>query len=353
MYSVGLSAFTLIVAELCLAIAGLRTAVAQPCNAENLIPAMFTDITDFEALTRSKPTFRLQAGAVTVPHHLTAASLIAAGLGAINPIRIEKILLISPDHFKRARRPFATTKKSFETLLGSVCTAADDAARLLSNQALVEESDLFAREHGIGAVLPFIRHFFPGVAIVPISVSITSRQADWDSMVTLLRPIVTDRTLVVQSTDFSHYLTAGHAALRDQVTLNLLAARDVQAVGRLGQPQHLDSRGSQYIVMRLMAERGPPIVLYNQNSQVFSDAFESETTSGPPAPHSAEGPTLKLVNGMSIVNGERRCLVAPVASVHWELRIMPRVFISHSSLDGLAATKIKQWLTKLSLQLLV
>jgi poly-gamma-glutamate synthesis protein (capsule biosynthesis protein) len=92
--------------------------------------------------------------------------------------------------------------------------------------------------------------------------------------------MITTRTLVLQSTDFSHYMSAAQAAVYDQATLNVLSTFDIEGVQRLNQPAHLDSRGSQYIQMRLQERRSAyPIVLFNVNSQTYSDAYEPETTS--------------------------------------------------------------------------
>ena len=46
-------------------------------------------------------------------------------------------------------------------------------------------------------------------------------------------------------------------------------------------PKHLDSRGAQYVQMRLQREhfQSRPVVILNRNSQAYSDRPESETTS--------------------------------------------------------------------------
>src|SRR5262249_7568743 len=98
---------------------------------------------------------------LAVPHHLLAADLIARGFCLVSGNHYEKIVILFPDHFKKTRHPFATTKRSFETVYGLVPTSKDDASHLLADTQLVEQSDLFARDHGIGAILPYIRHFFP------------------------------------------------------------------------------------------------------------------------------------------------------------------------------------------------
>jgi AmmeMemoRadiSam system protein B len=210
-----------------------------------------------------------------------AADLIARAFCVAEGDHYDKIVILFPDHFQKSRRPFATTRRSFETVFGTVQTSEDDASHLLADTQLVEESDLFAKDHGIGAVLPYVRNFFPDTPIVPIAVSIKSSRDDWERLVADLEPVITAKTLIVQSTDFSHYLSYQEAIQRDQEVLNILAADDLDAVAKLRQPAHLDSRGSQYIQMRLQEQHfhTRPLVVLNSNSQAYSNRPEPETTS--------------------------------------------------------------------------
>ncbi len=224
---------------------------------------------------------RQKVSGITVPHHLLAADLIAHAFRIAEGERYDKVIVLFPDHFKKARLPFATTVRDFQTVFGVVRTHQVDATRLLGHRGLVEASDLFEKDHGIGAILPYIRHFFPDVEIVPIAVAIRSLKAEWDQLVSALGGIVTDKTLIVQSTDFSHYLPPHEAAQFDQDVLNILSAGDLEAVANLVQAKHLDSRGAQYVQMRLQRDhfRSNPVVILNRNSQTYSDRTESETTS--------------------------------------------------------------------------
>ena len=63
--------------------------------------------------------------------------------------------------------------------------------------------DVFAKDHGIGAILPFIAHYAPDVKILPIAVSVRSRRRHWNELVQRLTKIAGPTTLVLQSTDFS------------------------------------------------------------------------------------------------------------------------------------------------------
>jgi poly-gamma-glutamate synthesis protein (capsule biosynthesis protein) len=121
-----------------------------------------------------------------VPHHLVAADLIAVAFKLVENQTVDKVIVLFPDHFKKTRLPFATTKRDFATIFGRVRTRYSDVARLLGARDLVEESDLFEKDHGIGAILPFLKHALPNAEVVPIAISISSMRADWDRLVTIL-----------------------------------------------------------------------------------------------------------------------------------------------------------------------
>ncbi|MCP4308567.1 MAG: AmmeMemoRadiSam system protein B, partial [bacterium] len=143
---------------------------------------------------------------LTVPHHLVAADLIARAFAVAAGNRYDKIILLSPDHFKRSRLSFATTRRDFDTVFGVVPSAVSDVERLVLSSLIAEDSSVLEKEHGVAAILPYIRHYFPDTPVIAVTVAIRSTVADWEQFLVDLAPSITKRTLIVQSTDFSHYL---------------------------------------------------------------------------------------------------------------------------------------------------
>jgi AmmeMemoRadiSam system protein B len=261
----------------------LVAVTAAPAQPPPAIPSLYAQSEPFLAAIaaeRPPPAGEIKVTGIAVPHHLLAADLIARGFWAASGNRYDRVILLSPDHFSKSRRAFATTRRDIETVLGPIRTDQAVAGALLSDSRLFDDSDLFKQEHGVAALLPFVRHFFPEASIVPIVVSYASTRADWDAAVASLRPFVGRATLVVQSTDYSHYLTHAVALQRDQETLNIIAANDLDALARLVQPDHLDSKGSQYIQMRLQAEanKASGTVIASRSSREYS-AIGDKTTS--------------------------------------------------------------------------
>jgi poly-gamma-glutamate synthesis protein (capsule biosynthesis protein) len=247
-------------------------------------PAMFPEKEPFLraiALEEDGPSPGRRVTGITVPHHLLALDLIARGFHACAGAAYRRVVVLSPDHFKKARRPFATCDRSFSTPLGEVRCDGDAIDTLLKACPRVEESELFASEHGIHAVLPFIAHFFPQAKIVPIALRIDSSVSDWQALVAAIEPLITADTLIVQSTDFSHYLPYRQACQHDQQTLNTIATGDPEMVCRLEQPANLDSKAAQYVQMRIQKDvnGASPEVIAQRNSQGYTSFAQASTTS--------------------------------------------------------------------------
>ncbi|MEY9234063.1 AmmeMemoRadiSam system protein B [Bradyrhizobium japonicum] len=264
-------------ATLCLLSASSLAQSAAP------VPSLFRESQMFLSAVAAEKPGQAVSGRVTgigVPHHLLAANLIARGFWTAAHNAYQRIIILSPDHFGRSRRPFATTRRNFETPFGTLQTDGAMTDALLANRELFDESDLFDREHGVEALLPFVKYFFPDARVAAIVASYASTRADWDRAVEQLREFADERTLIVQSTDYSHYLPLETAIRRDQETLNVIASGNLDALNGLVQPDHLDSKAAQYIQMRLQAEvyKAAAAVIANRDSTDFGSLGTDVTT---------------------------------------------------------------------------
>jgi AmmeMemoRadiSam system protein B len=234
------------------------------------------------AIEKERPAFHPPPGVtgVTVPHHLLAADLMARGFWAASAGHYSRIIVISPDHFRAVKGKFATSPTDIDTVFGQVKVDGNAVNVLLSRQGLFERIDDFTSEHGLYALMPFIERFFPDAEIVPVAASIFTTPADWDAAVTALAPLVDDETLVVQSTDYSHYLPIHEAVGRDQETLTAISAGDIEAIEMLVQPDHMDSKAAQHIQMSLQLKHigARAVVAANRSSVEYAPGASSTTS---------------------------------------------------------------------------
>jgi poly-gamma-glutamate synthesis protein (capsule biosynthesis protein) len=258
---------------------------AVPCPPGDApFPPFYEDAAPFEKAFTTADNFEPSNERLTgivVPHHLLADHLLALGFRAASAFRYKRIVILSPDHFRKTDRPFAVSERDFKEVGGPIAVDREAARMVLAAGDFIESSCLFDKDHGVRALLPFVRHYFPEAKIVPVAISIRANRADWDRMAEALKPIVDADTLVVESTDFSHYLPQHEARGFDQQTLNVLAAGDLDAIGSLRQPGHADSVGALYIQTKLQRSLfgAAPLVIANENQQEFSSDYVAETTS--------------------------------------------------------------------------
>jgi AmmeMemoRadiSam system protein B len=245
-------------------------------------PPLFAESHPFLAAikkTRASPLSQKITG-ITVPHHLLAADLIAEAFARISTQGYRRIIILSPDHFSRSRTPFAVARRDFQTALGALVTDTGAVDQLLQNKS-VSPSNLFSHEHGVQALLPFIAYHFPEARIVALAIRQTAKPPEWESLARTLASLLIPDTLIIQSTDFSHYLPPSEARRQDQETLRVLSGGDPEEVLGLSEPAHLDSKAAQYLQLRLqgLIFQARPTVTANRNSQEYSSEPLKKTTS--------------------------------------------------------------------------
>lgn len=234
------------------------------------------------AIAAEKPAFTPPAGVtgITVPHHLLAVNLIARGFWGASAGHYTRIILISPDHFRKVSKAFGTTREDLKTVFGTVASDRAGVNAVAANAALVQVLPAVDYEHGLMVEAPFIRHFFPDAEVIPVLGSINATEADWAAMAKLLTPLVTPDTLIVQSTDFSHYRPLPEAIARDQESIAVLDAGDPAGVVPLLQPAHMDSKAATWLQMTLQHDvfGAVPVVLANGNSVDYGTGANSTTS---------------------------------------------------------------------------
>jgi AmmeMemoRadiSam system protein B/AmmeMemoRadiSam system protein A len=171
---------------------------------------------------------RASLRALILPH----AGFIYSGPTAAHAARVlsenqfTKVLVLGPDHFLGFSNGAIPAVRAFRSPLGLI--PVSPAAR-----SLLDQSDLFRalspaddREHSVEAVLPFLQVYLKRFELIPVVVG----RADIHRLSTALMPLVDPHTLVVVSSDLSHFLPYAEAQARDRRTIDALLAGDVQAL---------------------------------------------------------------------------------------------------------------------------
>ncbi|HET9821321.1 MAG TPA: AmmeMemoRadiSam system protein B [Burkholderiaceae bacterium] len=137
--------------------------------------------------------------------------------------RIARVVLLGPTHRVAVRGLAAPGVQRFATPLGEVPVDREALARIAELPQVVTSDAAHAEEHSLEVQLPFLQRALGAFALVPLAVG---RATAAEVAQVLERLWGGDETLVVISSDLSHYLPYEAARQRDAATIARVLALD-------------------------------------------------------------------------------------------------------------------------------
>lgn len=246
-------------------------------------PSSFVTRQGFYALLDKESTGRLMPSGRVVsavaPHHLVAGQLIVEIMQVLARENPELIIVLGPNHSNMGGKVI-TGFYDWQTPEGKVLAEGKVVQALIDKGLAVKDEEVLSREHSVGTHMPFIRHFMPEAKVVPIILHHDVTLQEVDRLLAVLEPHLNDRTVILASVDFSHYLKRQEAEAKDRETLALMEAFDYSSIFRLGN-DYLDSPASLAFAFRLAQREGIGdfTLLGNTNSGIIMQNDIMETTS--------------------------------------------------------------------------
>jgi AmmeMemoRadiSam system protein B/AmmeMemoRadiSam system protein A len=181
------------------------------------------------ARQRCEPCANISA--LIAPHagYQYSGEVAASAFASLGPDieHIERVIIVGPAHRMAVEGLAVPSAGLFQTPLGDVAVDTDAIATIaaLPNVNILDAA--FAREHCIEVQLPFIQSILPTAKIVPVLAGRTTHAA----VSAVLDAIWKDTgTLLVISSDLSHYHDYETARRRDAATTQVIARLDVNAL---------------------------------------------------------------------------------------------------------------------------
>ncbi len=191
--------------------------------------------------------------ALIAPHagYVYSGETAAHGFRRIRGARYERVLLLGPSHFARFRGAALPEGEVLRTPLGDVPIDIEAVEALRERPGFATVAGAFDREHCIEAELPFLqRALVPGWRAVPLLLGSGTTGASAQSVADGLRALLGPGTLMVVSSDFTHYGAAfGYLPFQECVPeklreLDLGAARLAEARDAEGFESYADRTGA-------------------------------------------------------------------------------------------------------------
>lgn len=163
--------------------------------------------------------------AIIVPHagYIYSGAIAGCGYARLGPVRktIRRVVLFGPAHRAPVRGLAVPSARAFATPFGEVALDSEAVASALT-LAQVEPNDIaHAREHSLEVQLPFLQRMLDDFRIVPFAVG-DATPAQVAEVIELLWG--GPETLIVVSSDLSHYLRYADARSIDRATADTILA---------------------------------------------------------------------------------------------------------------------------------
>ncbi len=198
---------------------------SDPDELRAAIRAAFADAT-------SPPPDTAVPKALIVPHagYVYSGAIAASAFRRIVPAhkRIERVVLLGPSHRVYVRGMAVPSVDSFDTPLGRVTIDTELRTSILTLPAVVVDDEPHRQEHSLEVELPFLQTVLDRFTLLPLSVGDTTS----DEVATVVDALWgSAETLIVISTDLSHYHDYDDAVRLDARTAAAIVATNPDAIG--------------------------------------------------------------------------------------------------------------------------
>jgi len=217
---------------------------------------------------------RAAKSSLKLPHNKVLKALIMPHAGFIysgwtaahagrllEPEQFEKVILVGPDHRVGFRDGAISAVSAYQTPLGRV-PLHRDAAIMRAESLYFRSNETSDRmEHSLEAVLPFLQYYLKSFQMIPVVVGAAHAR----SMARAIEPYLDADTLLVVSSDLSHYQTYDTARKRDTRTIRSILALDDALLA--AEPDCACGRTPILVLMQIARQQAwQPILLHYSNS---------------------------------------------------------------------------------------
>ena len=169
--------------------------------------------------------------AMIVPHagYIYSAPVAASAYARLRPARerIRQVVLLGPSHRVRLRGLATSSATHFRTPLGLVPLQRALIGKIESLPQVQQLDAAHAEEHSLEVHLPFLQMTLEDFSLIPLVVGDATAPQVGEVLEMLWGD---EQTLIVISSDLSHYLDYESARRRDRTTSDAIERFDVEAI---------------------------------------------------------------------------------------------------------------------------
>ncbi len=234
-------------------------------------------VRQFLSQTHSQPDPNVTA--IIVPHagYPYSGAVAAEAYKTVEGRRFDRVVVVAFLHQVFLGGVLVDDVDYYETPLGRVPVDRSLAKKIRGfGPALAEEPPAGFKEHSLEVQLPFLQETVPDLKIVPVYLGEQSR-ANMDALAGALEKYLKDsNTLLVFSTDLSHFHSYDDAVRLDKKAIQLIESCDVAAFIRADQKGDIEACGmgpvgTSLLLAGKMGWSGPSLLRYANSGDVTGD----------------------------------------------------------------------------------
>ncbi len=209
-----------------------------------------------------------------IPHHLIAKDNIASFFLGLEKDKYKNIILIGPNHFNKGESNIISSRAIWQTPYGEL----EPDLEILEKLNLVINEAPFIEEHSISGLVAFIKRTQQQAKFIPIILKVgTSEEESEDLARDILENVDAEKTLLLASVDFSHYLPVAPADFHDISSQRIIESFDFSRIKTM----EIDSPASIYTLLsylKLIKAQDSKLLAHTNSGRMMND-FDNPTTS--------------------------------------------------------------------------
>ncbi|MDQ7786604.1 MAG: AmmeMemoRadiSam system protein B [Thermodesulfovibrionales bacterium] len=195
--------------------------------------------------------------ALISPHagYVYSGQVAAYGYRQIQGHEVKNVILIGVSHRSAFKGASVYTKGRFKSPFGEVRINEPLAQSFLNETAEVKYlPEAFEREHSIEVQLPFLQTVLKDFMIIPILIG-TPTQKTFDHLISRISDTFDEKTLIVASTDLSHYHDYHKAIGMDSKIISAVERLSTIQAGQLLQNGEAEMCGAFAVIITMEAAK--------------------------------------------------------------------------------------------------
>lgn len=177
---------------------------------------------------------KVQPRALIVPHagYIYSGRVAAYGFKILEDKLYKKIILLGPSHHFSFQGLASSPSGYWETPLGKIeCLGREDLKKLKKTKEIIESLEIHEPEHCLEVEIPFLQVVLKEFKIV----SFLTGELNMKTIAKVLESLIDEETLILVSSDLSHYHPYKEAQQLDKVTIDAILDNDSKRLEEFGE----------------------------------------------------------------------------------------------------------------------